>query len=90
MSASVGPLVSEDVHAQAGRPWAAGRDQVNGDLAEVAVQLTREAQAGGHPAHCGADQVVQVAVGRGRQLQGTGSETGQLGRSSMNCCNYAL
>mmetsp|Transcript_35215 Transcript_35215/g.52280 ORF Transcript_35215/g.52280 Transcript_35215/m.52280 type:complete len:402 (+) Transcript_35215:349-1554(+) len=45
-------------------------DQVHGDLSEIAVQLSGESQASGHSTHGGADQVVQVTVGGGGQLQG--------------------
>ena len=44
----------EEVEAREG-------DQVHGQLPEVGVELTGEAQAAGHAAHCGGDQVVQVA-----------------------------
>mmetsp|Transcript_16305 Transcript_16305/g.45255 ORF Transcript_16305/g.45255 Transcript_16305/m.45255 type:complete len:405 (-) Transcript_16305:70-1284(-) len=45
-------------------------DEINRDLAQVAVQLTREAEAGGDTAHGRRDEVVEVAIGRRRQLQG--------------------
>ena len=37
-------------------------NHVDGQLAEIGVELTREAQAGGDTGHDGGDQVVQVAV----------------------------
>mmetsp|Transcript_155898 Transcript_155898/g.498249 ORF Transcript_155898/g.498249 Transcript_155898/m.498249 type:complete len:309 (+) Transcript_155898:166-1092(+) len=46
------------------------RDEINGDLAQVAVQLPREAQACGHAAHRRAHQVVEVTIGGCGQLQG--------------------
>mmetsp|Transcript_21030 Transcript_21030/g.54647 ORF Transcript_21030/g.54647 Transcript_21030/m.54647 type:complete len:213 (+) Transcript_21030:541-1179(+) len=45
-------------------------DQIHRDLAQVAVQLTWEAEAGGDTAHGRRDEVVEVAIGRRRQLQG--------------------
>ena len=45
-------------------------NQVDGQLAQVSVQLPGEAQAAGHARHHGADEVVQVAKGGGGQLQG--------------------
>ena len=45
-------------------------DHVHGQLAQVGVQLPGEPEGGGHARHGQRDQVVQIAVGRGRQLQG--------------------
>ena len=45
-------------------------NHVHGELSQVGIELTREPQAGGDPGHGEADQVVEVAIGRGRQLQG--------------------
>ena len=45
-------------------------DQVDGQFAQVGVQLTGETQAAGHARHGGGDQMVQVAVGGGGELQG--------------------
>ena len=42
---------------------------VDGQLAEVGVQLARKPQAGGDAGHGGGHQVVQIAVGRGGQAQ---------------------
>jgi hypothetical protein len=43
------------------------RDQVDGQLAEVRVELPREAEAAGDAAHGGGDEVVEVAeAGRGK------------------------
>ncbi|RUS84159.1 hypothetical protein EGW08_008087, partial [Elysia chlorotica] len=42
---------------------------VDGQFAEVGIQLARESQAGGDTGHGGGDQVIQVAVGRGGQAQ---------------------
>ena len=49
-------------------------DHVDGQLAEISVQLTGEAQAGGDAGHGGRDQVVQVTVGWGGKLQGAETE----------------
>merc|ERR1712086_937281 len=48
------------------REW----DEVDGDLAEVAIQLTREAEAACHSTHCGADKMIQVTICGCGQLQG--------------------
>ena len=45
-------------------------DKIYRDFPQVAIQLTREAEAARHAAHGRADGVVQVAVGRGRELKG--------------------
>merc|ERR1712078_637523 len=42
------------------------RDHVDGELADVAVELAREAEAARHAAEAGRHEVVQVAVGRRR------------------------
>jgi len=44
---------------------------VDGYLTEVGVQLAREPETGGDARHCGRDEVVQVSVGGGGQLQGS-------------------
>lgn len=46
------------------------RDQVHSELAEVRVELAREAQAAGDAAHHRRDEVVEVAVARLGQFQG--------------------
>merc|ERR1719253_400160 len=53
------------------------RNHVHGDLTQVAVQLTREANAAGHSGHGGGHQVVQVTIRRGGQLQGTKADVVQ-------------
>eukprot|EP01084_Bolivina_argentea_P311568 539346_1 len=45
-------------------------DQVDGDLAEIGVELAGEAQAASHARHDGGDEMVQVTEGGGGQLQG--------------------
>mmetsp|Transcript_78078 Transcript_78078/g.155161 ORF Transcript_78078/g.155161 Transcript_78078/m.155161 type:complete len:543 (+) Transcript_78078:117-1745(+) len=44
-------------------------DHVDGELAEVAVELAGEAEAAGGGRHDGGDQVVEVTEGRGCQLE---------------------
>ena len=44
---------------------------VDSQLAEISVELAGEAQAGGDTRHGGRDQMVQVTIGGGGQLQGT-------------------
>jgi len=45
-------------------------DQVDGHLPEVGVELTGEPDAGGHAGDGGGDQVVEVTLGGGGQLEG--------------------
>ena len=45
------------------------RDQVHGQLPQVAIQLTRETQAASDAGHHSGHQVVQVTEGGGGQLQ---------------------
>ena len=45
------------------------RDHVHGELANVAVELAREAEAARHAAEAGRHGVVQVVVGRRRELE---------------------
>merc|ERR1712057_150792 len=49
------------------REW----DEIDSQLAQVGVQLTREAQAGGHTRHTGGAQVVEVAICWGGELECT-------------------
>jgi len=44
---------------------------VDGNLAEIGVQLAGEAEAGGDAGHCGRDKVVQISVCGGGQFQGS-------------------
>jgi len=46
------------------------RDQVDGHLPEIGVQLTWEPDASGHTGDGGRDQVVEISVGGGGELQG--------------------
>ena len=43
--------------------------QVDRELAQVRVELTREAQAGGDAGHDDGDKVVEVSVARARELE---------------------
>merc|ERR1719267_182558 len=52
-------------------------DEVDTQLAQVGVELAREAQAAGHTGHAGGAQVVEVAVGRGGELEGTEADVVQ-------------
>merc|ERR1719401_58060 len=45
-------------------------NQIDGDLTQIAIELTWKAQAGGYSAHCCAHEMVQIAIGGGCQLQG--------------------
>merc|ERR1712199_77498 len=65
-----GEASEEEVEA---REW----DQVNTELTEVGVQLTREAEAASDARHAGGAQVVEVAVGRGGELEGTEADVVQ-------------
>ena len=44
-------------------------DHVDGQFPEIGVQLTWESQTGGDSRHSGRDEMVQVAVGWGGQLE---------------------
>jgi hypothetical protein len=46
-------------------------DQVDSQFSQVRVQLTGETEAAGNSGHGGGDQVVQVTIGGGGQLQGS-------------------
>ena len=52
-------------------------NEVDGQLAEVGVQLTGETKAASHTGHGGGDKVVQVTVGGGGQLQGAEADVVQ-------------
>merc|ERR1711998_56556 len=52
-------------------------DEVDTKLAEVGVELTREAEAAGDTRHAGGAQMVEVAVGRGGELEGTEADVVQ-------------
>ena len=59
---------------QRGKPWhkeveTREGDHVHGQFAEVGVELTGEPKAGGHTTHGGRDEVVEIAVCRGGQLE---------------------
>ena len=45
--------------------------QVDGELTEVRVELTWEAEAAGHTGESGRDEMVEVTVGGGGELEGT-------------------
>ena len=45
-------------------------DHVDRQLPQVGIELAREPEAGGHARHGEGDQVVQVPIGGGGQLQG--------------------
>merc|ERR1719230_709865 len=65
-----GEAGEEEVEA---REW----DQVNTELAKVGVELTRETEATGDTRHAGGAQVVEVAIGRGGELEGTEADVVQ-------------
>jgi hypothetical protein len=46
-------------------------DQVGGELSEIAVELTWEPEAAGDSRHGGRDEMVEVTVGGGGQLEGS-------------------
>eukprot|EP00043_Microstomoeca_roanoka_P004868 m.52369 g.52369 ORF g.52369 m.52369 type:complete len:506 (-) comp12695_c0_seq1:22-1539(-) len=47
------------------------RNHVDSQLAEIRVELTREAKASGNTAHAGGDKVVEVTICGGCELEGT-------------------
>merc|ERR1711943_8629 len=46
-------------------------DEIDTELAEVRVELTREAKAASHTGHAGGAEMVEVTVGGGGELEGT-------------------
>jgi len=46
------------------------RHQIDSQLSKITVQLSRESQAASHSTHGNRDQMVQVSISRGSQLQG--------------------
>ncbi len=52
-------------------------DEVHRELAEVSVELTREAKAAGDTGHDGRDEVVEVTEGRGGELEGAEADVVQ-------------
>jgi hypothetical protein len=52
-------------------------DQVDGNLTEIAVELTGESQGASDTAHAGAHKVVQVTVGWGGELEGAEADVVQ-------------
>ncbi len=46
------------------------RHHVDGQLSEISVELTGEAEAGCDTRHGGGDKMVEVSVGRGSELEG--------------------
>merc|ERR1712159_429350 len=52
-------------------------NQVHAELAEVRVELTREADAAGHAGHASGAKVVQVAISWGGELEGTEADVVQ-------------
>merc|ERR1719267_137071 len=53
------------------------RNEVDTELAEVGVELTREAEAACDARHAGRAEVVEVTVGRGGELEGTEADVVQ-------------
>merc|ERR1712070_1297380 len=52
-------------------------DQIDSELTEVRVELTREADAAGDAGHASGAKMVQVAIGWGGELQGTEADVVQ-------------
>merc|ERR1719327_2003309 len=52
-------------------------DEIDSELAEVRVELTREAEAASDTRHAGGAQVVEIAICRGGQLEGTEADVVQ-------------
>jgi hypothetical protein len=46
------------------------RNHIDSQLPQVSIELTRETEAGGNTRHGQGDEMVQVAVGGGRQFEG--------------------
>jgi hypothetical protein len=47
------------------------RNQVDGELSEVRVELTRETKAASDARHDGGDQVIEISIGGRSELEGT-------------------
>merc|ERR1712144_43801 len=52
-------------------------DEIDTELAEVRVELTREAKAASHTGHAGGAEMVEVTVGGGGELEGTEADVVQ-------------
>ena len=63
-------------------------DEVDGELAEVGVELTGEAEAAGDAGHDDGDEVVQVAEGGGGELEGPEADISQLSQPQTNSIYY--
>ena len=49
------------------REW----DQVDGEFTEIRVELTWETDGAGDTAHAGRDEMVEISIGWGGELEGT-------------------
>jgi len=47
------------------------RNQVNGELSKIGVQLTRESETASDTGHSSRDQMVQVTISGGSELEGS-------------------
>lgn len=71
-----GPVLLAASGCEGSEPWheeveTGEGHHVDCQLSQVSVQLAGESEAGGHARHGGADEVVEVTVGGGGQLEGT-------------------
>ena len=66
-----GPAASQGRKADHEKVQTREGNHVDGQLAQVRVELTGETETGRDARHDDRDEVVQVAVGRSRELQGT-------------------
>ena len=67
MSTAAGERSETDHEKVETREW----DHVDGEFAKIRVELTWESEAGCHTRHDGGDEVVEVTVGRVRELECT-------------------
>jgi hypothetical protein len=65
-------------------------DQVDGQLAEVGVELSGEAQAAGDAAHRGRDQMVQIADCKGEKKHDQNLEPRTTSVGLSSCLSYLL
>merc|ERR1719475_32391 len=66
----LGPAGGERGEAREEEVETGERDEVDTELAEVGVELTREAEAAGDARHAGRAEVVEVTIGGGGELEG--------------------
>ena len=77
-----GPVLLTSSGCQRSKPWheeveTRKRHHVDGQFTEVGVELTWESETGGDSGHGGGDEMVQIPVGWGGELQGSEADVVQ-------------